>query len=41
MITDQCVKNREQRVAQATKLIDSLGDWAMDEKTAPVGTGAL
>jgi hypothetical protein len=41
MITDQCVKNWEQRVAQVTKLIDLLSDWAMDEKTAPAGTGSL
>jgi hypothetical protein len=35
MIIGQCVKTWEQRVAQATKLIDSLSDWAIDEEIAP------
>jgi hypothetical protein len=35
LIIDQCVKAWEQRVAQATKLFESLGDWAMDTEVAP------
>ncbi|MCR8560310.1 DinB family protein [Mucilaginibacter sp. BJC16-A38] len=35
MIIDQCVKTWEQRVAQASKLIDSLSEWAMDKEVAP------
>jgi hypothetical protein len=35
MIIDQCIKAWEQRVAQTTNLIDSLGEWAMDTEIAP------
>ncbi|MDB5153870.1 MAG: DinB family protein [Mucilaginibacter sp.] len=35
LIIDQCIKAWEQRITQATKLIDSLSEWAMDTEIAP------
>jgi len=35
LIITQCLAAWEQRVAQATKIFDSLSDWAMDAEIAP------
>ncbi len=35
LIIDQCIKAWEQRIAQATRLMDSLSEWAMDTEIAP------
>ncbi len=35
LIITQCIKAWEQRVEQATKLFDSLSEWAMDTEVAP------
>lgn len=35
LIIDQCLRAWEQRVAQATKLLDALSEWAMDTEVAP------
>jgi hypothetical protein len=35
LIIDQCIKAWEQRITQATKLIDALSEWAMDTEIAP------
>jgi hypothetical protein len=34
LIIDQCIKAWEQRITQATKLIDALSEWAMDTEIA-------